>query len=184
MFPMMMIGLIRAVVLLQAPTWRIAQRVRTVVAVGIVGALAGFFTAVGLKVVPDKPLLLLYAFLATQVFGLLMVGLTPLLKQFFLPFAMTFSIVLGVPSSGGAVTPDLLPPVFRLLSDGMPLAQLVSLARSVAYFGDRSIAHPTIVLLFGLVVAIRVAVTVARRVSRVTARTAEPTEHPAIQAAA
>jgi hypothetical protein len=133
--PLMMIGLITAMVLLQLPAWRIA-RVAVVAGVGAVGALAAYLTVVGLRVLPAKPLLLAYAFLLTQVFGQLMVGAAPLLKRYFLPFALPSALILSVPSSGGTVTPDLLPGLFRYLSDALPLAQGVKLTRSVAYFQD------------------------------------------------
>ncbi len=90
---------------------------------GAVGTVATYVTVVGLSVLPGKPLLLVYEFLLTQVFGQLMVGAAPLLKQYFLPAALTFALILSVPSSGGAVTPDLLPTPFRYLSDALPLAQ-------------------------------------------------------------
>ena len=55
-----------------------------------------------------------------------------MLKQYFLPAALTFALILSVPSSGGAVTPDLLPTPFRYLSDALPLAQAAKATRSVA----------------------------------------------------
>jgi hypothetical protein len=152
-FPLMMIGLITAMVLLQLPTWRIARRVAVVAGVGALGTLATYLTAVGLHVLPAKPLLLAYAFLLTQVFGQLMVGAAPLLKQYFLPFALTSALILSVPSSGGTVTPDLLPGLFRYLSDALPLAQGVKLTRSVAYFHNTGIGQPTVVLLLWAAVA-------------------------------
>ena len=152
-FPMMMVGLITAIVLLQLPTWRIGRRVVAVAVVGAVGTLAAYIAAVGLDILPDKPLLLVGAFLVTQVFGQLMVGAAPLLKQYFLPAALTFSLILGVPSSGGAVSPDLLPTVFRYLSDALPLAQGVDLTRSVAYFHNASTTQPTLVMLLWVALA-------------------------------
>jgi hypothetical protein len=143
----MMVGLITAIVLLQLPTWRIGGRVVAVAGVGAIGALAGYLTAVDLDMLPDKPLLLVPAFLVTQVFGQLMVGAAPLLKQYFLPTAMTFSLILCVPSSGGTIPADLLPTPFRYLSDGLPLAQGVDLTRSLAYFHNADAARPMLVLL-------------------------------------
>jgi uncharacterized phage infection (PIP) family protein YhgE len=65
----------------------------------------------------------------TQVFGQLMVGAAPLLKQYFLPAALTFALILNVPSSGGIAPPDRLPAPFRYLSDALPLAQAVNVTR-------------------------------------------------------
>jgi hypothetical protein len=152
-FPMMMIGLITAIVLLQVPTWRIGRRVVAVAGVGAVGTLAGYLTAVGLHILPDKPLLLVPAFLLTQVFGQLMVGAAPLLKQYFLPAAMTFSLILGVPSSGGTVSADLLPTPFHYLSDALPLAQGVDLTRGVAYFHNADTTRPALVMVLWVALA-------------------------------
>jgi hypothetical protein len=75
-FPLMMTGVITAIVLLLLPAWRIGRRVAAVAAVGAIGTIATYLTAVSLKI---------------------------------LPAALTFAFILSVPSSGGTVTPDLLP---------------------------------------------------------------------------
>jgi hypothetical protein len=152
-FPLMMTGLITAIVLLQLPGWPISRRVVTVAAVGAVGTIATYLTVVSLDILPGKPLLLAYAFLLTQVFGQLMVGAAPLLKQYFLPASLTFALILSVPSSGGAVTPDLLPTPFRYLSDALPLAQAVKVTRSVAYFHNADITPPTLLMLLWAAIA-------------------------------
>jgi hypothetical protein len=158
-FPLMMAGLITAIVLLQLPTWGIGRRVGVVATVGAIGSLAAYLTAVGLDVLPGKPLLLAYAFLLTQLYGQLMVGAAPLLKQYFLPFSLTAALILSVPSSGGTVTPDLLPTAFRDLSYALPLAQGVKVTRGVAYFHNAGIAQATVVLgLWAAIAAATVAV--------------------------
>jgi hypothetical protein len=158
-FPLMMAGLIAAIVLLQVPTWGIGRRAIFVVGVGAVGAMAEYLAVVGLHVLPGKPLLLVYAFLLTQVYGQLMVGAAPLLRQYFLPFSLTLSMILSVPSSGGTVPPDLLPAFFRDLSYALPLAQGVKLTRSVAYFNNVGIAQATLVLgLWAAIAAATVAI--------------------------
>ena len=146
-FPLMMAALIPAIVLLQLPTWRIGRRIVMVAGVGAIATAATYLTAVILDVLPARPLLLVYAFLLTQVFGQLMVGAAPLLRQYFLPAALTFALILNVPSSGGTASPDLLPTPFRYLSDALPLAQAVDVTRSVAYFHNADITQPTLVLL-------------------------------------
>jgi hypothetical protein len=158
-FPLMMAGLIAAIVLLQLPTWEIGRRVIFVVGVGAVSALAEYFSVVALHVLPGKPLLLVYAFLVTQVYGQLMVGAAPLLKQYFLAFSLTLSMVLSVPSSGGTVPPDLIPGFFRDLNYVLPLAQGVKVTRGVAYFHNTGIAQATLVLgLWAAIAAATVAV--------------------------
>jgi hypothetical protein len=152
-FPLMMTGVITAIVLLQVPAWRIGQRVLALAGVGAVGTLAAYLTAVSLNILPDKPLLLVYAFGITQVFGQLMVGAGPLLKQYFLSFALTFALILSVPSSGGTVSPDLMPTPFRYLSDALPLAQAVNITRSLAYFHNVDVTRPTLVLVLWVAIA-------------------------------
>ncbi len=148
MFPMMLVGVITVLVLLQrAPTWSIQSRMVAVVAMGAVGAVTAYITVVNLNVLPDKPVLLLYAFFLSQIFGQLMLGSASLLRQYFLPVSMTFALVLSVPSSGGTVPPDLLPTGLRYLSNVFPLAQGVKITRSVAYFDGADLAPPTLILL-------------------------------------
>ena len=151
-FPLMMTGLITAIVLLQLPTWGVGRRVSFVVGVGAMGALATYLTAVGLDVLPDNPLLLAYAFVLTQVYGQLMVGASHLLKQYFLPVSLSLALILSVPSSSGTIPLYLLPAFFRDLSYVLPLAQGVKVTRGVAYFDNVGIAQATLVL--GLWVAI------------------------------
>lgn len=153
-FPLMMAALIPAIVLLQLPTWRIWRRIVMVAGVGAIATTATYLTAVILDVLPARPLLLVYAFLLTQVFGQLMVGAALLLRRYFLPAALTFALILNVPSSGGTASPDLLPTPFRYLSDALPLAQAVDVTRSVAYFHNADITQPTLVLLLWAAIAV------------------------------
>jgi hypothetical protein len=154
-FPMLMVGIITVLVLLQrAQTWSIEHRALAVAGMGAVGAAAAYITVVNLNALPDKPALLLYAFFLSQVFGQLLLGAAPILKQYFLPVAMTFSLVVGVPSAGGTVPPDLLPVGLRYLSDVLPLAQGVRVTRSVAYFGGADLLAPTMILVAWAVVAL------------------------------
>ncbi len=145
-FPLMMTGLITAIVLLQLPTWGVGRRVSFVLGVGVVGAVATYFTAVGLSVLPGKPLLLVYAFVLTQVYGQLMVGASHLLKQYFLPVSLSLALILSVPSSSATIPLYLLPAFFRGLSYVLPLAQGVKATRGVAYFHSTGIAQATLVL--------------------------------------
>ena len=117
-----------------------------VAVIGAVGATTAYVTVERLRVLPDKPVLLFYAFFLSQVFGQLLLGAAPLLKQYFLPVAMTFALILGVPSSGGTVPPDLLPTGLRFLSNVLPLAQGVKVTRSVAYFDGAGLLAPTAIL--------------------------------------
>ena len=68
--PLMMAGVATAIVLEQRPTWGIGRRVVVVSAVGGFVASATYFTAVGVHLLPAKPVLLAWAFLLTQLASL------------------------------------------------------------------------------------------------------------------
>jgi hypothetical protein len=181
-FPMMMVGVITVLVLLQrAPTWSIERRVGAVVAMGAVGAAASYITVVSLNVLPNKPVLLLYAFFLSQIFGLILLALAPLLKQYFLPVSMTFALVLSVPSSGGTVPPDLLPTGLRYLSYVLPLAQGVKITRSVAYFDGEDLLPPTLILVAWAAIAL-MALGVVMHKAKSSQMTSEPTSVPSVDA--
>ena len=79
--PLMSAGAISAILVRQRPTWKLGRRVVLVAAVGGSVALAAYFAAVGLQVIPGRPELLAYAFLITQLASLpslAEVGGTPL----------------------------------------------------------------------------------------------------------
>jgi hypothetical protein len=170
-FTMLLVALVTVLVLLQrASAWSIARRMLAVAVIGAVGATTAYFTVETLRVLPDKPVLLFYAFFVTQVFGQLLLGAAVVLKQYFLPFAMTFVLILSVPSAGGTVPPDLLPTGLRLLSNILPLAQGVKIIRSVAFFNDAKLLLPTVILVGWAVVALTVLA--------VASKTNKPTDDP------
>ena len=154
-FPMVMVGVITVLVLLQrAPTWSIERRLIAVAVMGAVGASTAYIVAISLDVLPNKPVLLLTAFSLSVIIGGLLVGLAPFLKQHFLPVVMTYILILGVPSAGATMMPDLLPSGLRYLSDVLPLAQAVKIIRSVAYFNGADTQGPTLILLVWAVIAV------------------------------
>ncbi len=154
-FPMMLVGLVTVLVLLQrASAWPIGRRMLAVAVMGAVGATSAYVTVTSLSVLPGKPALLLYAFFLSQVFGQLLLGAALLLKQYFLPVALTFVLILNVPSAGGTVPPDLLPTGLRFLSNALPLAQGVKITRSVAYFDGAELLAPTLILVAWAFVAL------------------------------
>ena len=63
----MMAGAITTIVLLRRPTWGVGRRVALVAGVGAVSAVGAYHTAVGLQLLPGKPVLLAYTFLLTQL---------------------------------------------------------------------------------------------------------------------
>lgn len=67
---------------------------------------------------------------------------------------MTYILILGVPSAGATMMPDLLPSGLRYLSDVLPLAQAVKIIRSVAYFNGADTLGPSLILLVCAVIAV------------------------------
>jgi hypothetical protein len=156
-FPMVMVGVITVLVLLQkAPSWSIERRLVAVAVMAAVGATMAYTTAISLDVLPNKPVLLVTAFFLSVIIGALLVGLAPFLKQHFLPVVMTFILILGVPSAGATMMPDLLPTGLRYLSDVLPLAQAVKIIRSVTYFDGTDTLAPTLILLVWAAIALLV----------------------------
>jgi hypothetical protein len=165
-FPVMMVAVITVLVLLQkAPTWSIEQRMATVAVIGVLGAATAYVTAVNLKVLPNELELLACAFCLNQVVGQMAVGLAPILKQHFLPVVMTWILVFSVPSAGATMVSDLIPTGLRYLSDVLPLAQAVSIVRSVAYFRGAQTLGPWLVLLVWGILAL-IVLSVARSRTR------------------
>jgi hypothetical protein len=167
-FPMMMVGVITVIVLLQrAGNWPIGERMFAVAGAGAIGAATAYLTATSLNVLPGKPILLLVAFLLSLIFGQLFVGAAPLLKQLFLPVALAFALVVGTPSAGATITPDLLPTGLRYLSDVLPMAQGAKVTRDVAYFDGAGAGLPTLILvLWAAFAAVVVSVAWYRQPSR------------------
>jgi hypothetical protein len=144
--PMLLIGMITSIVLLQFGMWPVRRKVIAVFATGAFAAIVTFVVGVSRDVIPADGRLLLYGFALTQAIGWLTTALPRLVKQFFLPVAMTFVLILGIPTAGGTVNADMLPTGLRWLHDVLPFAQFVDAARDDAYFGGRGVAHPLTIL--------------------------------------
>ena len=78
------------------------------------------------------------------------------------PVVLIVLLVLGSPSSGGSVAPDLLPALFRFIGQWLPPGAAVSALRNSVYFPDHQHAMPILVLL-GWAVLCLAGVVVARR---------------------
>lgn len=149
--PLVVVGLVTAILLLQFAAWSLGRKLAAIAVIGAVSSVLVWAIATGMDVLPTQPLLLVYGFLITQVIGWIMTGMTPFVRQFFVPVAMTFVLALGAPSAGGTVVGDLLPQPVRWLNEVMPMAQVVSLARAAAYFDGHGTPRPLLILLGWLV---------------------------------
>jgi hypothetical protein len=75
-------------------------------------------------------------------------------------------VVLGNTSSGGAVSPALLPQPFSFLSRALPSGATVSLLRTTAYFPDASRLEPLLVLIGWAVGAVGLLILASRLLKR------------------
>lgn len=145
--PLLLVGLITSIVLLQLGPWPTRNKVATIAATGAFASGSSFIVAVSQDVIPADGWLLLYGFLLTQTIGWLTTAMARKLRQYFMPAAMTFVLVLGIPTSGATVNADMLPAFLQHLHQILPFGQFIEVARSSAYFGNQHLAGHLIVLL-------------------------------------
>ncbi len=145
--PLLLVGLITSIVLLQFGMWSLGKKAVTIAATGAFATTFTFVLAVNLSVVPSDGWLLLFGFLLTQAIGWLTTAAALFAKQFFMPVAMTFVLILGIPSAGATVNGDMLPGPVRWLNSFLPFAQFVDITRSSAYFGGHGLLRPLLILL-------------------------------------
>jgi Carboxypeptidase regulatory-like domain len=121
--------------------------VATIVGWGAVAAVFSYLlTAYAVHAIPQRPLDLLYLFLLTQAVSLPSYGLVPFAGPFLPLIAIPLFILLGVPTSGGAVPVQLVPGVFRFFHPILPMGNGIDALRSVDYFGSSQLLRPTVVL--------------------------------------
>jgi hypothetical protein len=143
--PNLLVGLITSIVLLQLGMWPLRRKVVAIAATGAFSAIFSYILATSLDVIPADLALIGYALLLSQAIGWLTTAAALYAKQFFMPVAMTFVLVLGIPSSGGTVNSDMLPEWVRAINDWHPFAQFIDLVRADAY-GVGSHTRPLLVL--------------------------------------
>jgi hypothetical protein len=161
--PLLLVGLITSIVLLQFGGWPLRAKLLTIAATGAFATAATWTAAVTMDVIPADGWLLLHGFLLTQAIGWLTTGVAARAKQFFMPISMTFVLILGIPTSGATVNADMLPTPLRWLHEVLPFGQFVEVFRASAYFGDHGLVRPLLVLLAW--VAVGAAVVAHRRTS-------------------
>ena len=132
--------------LLRAVTLTRRAKVLTLVGFGALISVIGFYGALAMHVVPNQPITMLFAFLLTQGVSLTSFGLVPIAKQFFPGVAMGLFVMLGMPSSGGAIPVQLVPGFFRALHPFLPMGNLIELLRGLFYFDGVGITRPILVL--------------------------------------
>jgi Carboxypeptidase regulatory-like domain len=143
--PLLLVGLIASIVLAQFGAWPMRSKLITIALVGAFATVFTYFAATAMSVIPNDEWLLLYGFLLTQAIGWITTGAAYFVRQFFLPVAMTFVLILGIPSAGATVNGDMLPGFVRWLNTFMPLAQFVDAARASMYLHNNGLFAPVVV---------------------------------------
>jgi hypothetical protein len=138
----------------------------TLAGAGAFISVVGYYIGLAIAVVPDRPLALVYAFLATQAVAWTTYGLVPYARRLLPGVGVLLFVLLSIPSSGGAVPAQLTPGFFRFLNPVMPLGNLVDALRAVLYFHDRGLLRPTLVLCAWLAAGVLLVGAGARRQRR------------------
>ncbi|QRP47563.1 carboxypeptidase regulatory-like domain-containing protein [Amycolatopsis sp. FDAARGOS 1241] len=146
-------------------------------------AVAGYFIARSMDVVPDAPAVLAVAFLFCLVISLTSQGLVPIFKQFFPGVAVVLFIILSVASSSGAMPSVLEPAFFRALHPILPMGNLIDAVRGIAYFHGAGVAGPVLVLgaWFALGTALNTGHAVWVRRQTATVSAGPPVEDPSLE---
>jgi hypothetical protein len=118
----------------------------TLAGAGAFISVVGYYTGLAIAVVPNRPLAMVYAFLATQAVAWTTYGLVPFVRRLLPGVGVLLFVLLSIPSSGGAIPAQLTPGFFRLLNPVMPLGNLIDALRAVLYFHDHGLLRPTLVL--------------------------------------
>ena len=145
--PLLLVGLITSIVLLQFGMWPLRAKLLTIAATGAFATAVTWTVAVAMDVVPADMWLLLYGFLLTQAIGWITTGVARGTKRFFMPISMTFVLILGIPTSGATVNADMLPTPLRWLHDVLPFGQFIEVFRASGYFGGHGVVRPLLILL-------------------------------------
>ncbi|WP_051939909.1 carboxypeptidase regulatory-like domain-containing protein [Phaeacidiphilus oryzae] len=112
----------------------------------VIAALCYLIGGLGLQAISRDPLVLVYLVMMAEAVALTSYGLVWVFGRFFPGVAVTVFMMLGMPSSGGAVPTDMLPTLFHRLHPVLPGGNLVDALHSIAYFGSEDLTRPTLVL--------------------------------------
>jgi hypothetical protein len=144
-FPLAMVGMVTSIVLLQLSMWPTAKKLAAIAVVGAFASVVTYAVATGRNVLPADAALLPAGFLLVQAIAWTTTAAATFVRQYLLPVALTFVLVLGVPTSAGTVAADMLPSFLGVLHAGMPLGAFVDLVRASAY-GVGEVGRPLAVL--------------------------------------
>lgn len=140
-------GYITVMMLLRATALSTRTKLVTLAGMGVFATVFCYLVGTGLQVIEPNLWVLPIGFLLTQAVAWTTFGLVPFVKQFIPGVAMGLFVLLSIPSSGGAIPKEMVPPFFQALHSVMPLGQAVDAVRGVLYFHDNGIVWPIVGLL-------------------------------------
>lgn len=173
--PIAITGMVSAIVLLQLGMWSFRRKLLTISVIGVFTALVTYSIAVWQQVIPltgRSSLILFATFALVTGIGWTLTGLSRFVKHFLVPIALTWVLILGIPTAGVPTSSDMTPVPLQILHEVMPLSQFVSLVRHLAY-GVGGAAQPVLVLACWMVMGV-VLIELAQRHQRMV-HTAAPT---------
>ncbi|MFJ3212555.1 carboxypeptidase regulatory-like domain-containing protein [Streptomyces flaveolus] len=138
---------IAVMMLMRATSLSRREKLTTLAVLGAATSAVGYAVAVGLDVIPNEPVAMLYAFMLTQAVAWTVYGLVPFVRQYIPGVAVVLFVLLSIPSSGGAVPYQMVPGFFRWLHPVMPLGNLIDALHGVLYFDGKGLVRPTVLLL-------------------------------------
>lgn len=144
--PLLLVGLVTSIVLVQLGPWPLVNKVGAIASTGAFTSVFSYAVARSLNAIPQDLTLIGYGFALTQTIGWVTSTAALIGRQYFMPVAMTFVLVLGIPSSGATVNGDMLPGFIGWINSYLPFAAFINIARSSAYASGHNMLEPLAIL--------------------------------------
>lgn len=152
--PIAITGMVSAIVLLQLGAWSFRRKQVAIAVIGTFTAVVTYLIAMWQQVLPvsgQSALVLLGTFALVTGIGWTLTGLSKFVKHYLVPLALTWILILGIPTAGVPSSVDMAPVALQWLSEVMPMSQFVALVRSLAY-GVGSAWQPAAILIGWMII--------------------------------
>lgn len=137
---------IAVMMLMRAEAFTRRAKLAVLAGAGAFMSVVGYAIGLGMGIIPNQPLAILYAFMITQAVAWVTFGLVPFVRQYIPGVAIVLFVLLSIPSSGGAIPEHMVPAFFRWLHPVMPLGNLIDALRGIFYYDAGGLLRPTLVL--------------------------------------
>ncbi|QGU07354.1 hypothetical protein COCCU_07100 [Corynebacterium occultum] len=111
--PIAITGMVSAIILLQLGAWSFRRKQAAIALIGAFTAVITYLIAVWQQVIPasgKSALLLFGTFALVTGIGWTLTGLSKFVKHYFVPIALTWILILGIPTAGVPSSVDALKP--------------------------------------------------------------------------